>query len=550
MKHSSPRSRRHRNKPEPEKKKNPFFAKTNDTTVQSKAENTFFQAKLNIGQPGDQYEKEADSVADSVVNKSNNTPGVQQMNEQGIQRVTLASPQEDEKLATAEQRMEKDKLLQEKPEEGSIQRMEGQEEEEAVQMQEGQEEEEAVQMQEGQEEEEAVQMQEGQEEEEAVQMQEGQEEEEAVQMQEGQEEEEAVQMQEGQEEEEAVQMQEGQEEEEALQTKSTSSNAPAAKASNQISSKIQQRKGKGKGLPEQTRAEMENSFGVDFSGVTIHTDPEAIQMNKKLGAQAFTTGKDIYFNSGKFRPETNAGKHLLAHELTHVIQQTGGEEKLDSEEVQKKGATTKPTSKPTTPAFNEQQMLQKARRSSTIRKLEAIVKKMGYKCIFSTSVSHSYTDTGKKLIYIRKNVSLDQGIIHYAHELQNAANTKYFKKVEKNALKGKYSNANDFATDIINKEVKSIITRYKVAMKLGIKIHPVLSRWLKERKTNAISQTELLRRFRMLIERGATIKQLPIRQYYIKQFKALMVKKSKKSNNSKKPKKWTGFIRWLMLRWP
>jgi hypothetical protein len=63
-------------------------------------------------------------------------------------------------------------------------------------------------------------------------------------------------------------------------------------------------------------------MGADFSNVNIHTDPEAIQMNQSLGARAFTHGNDIYFNQNEYNPSTPKGKHLLAHELTHVIQQT------------------------------------------------------------------------------------------------------------------------------------------------------------------------------------------------------------------------------------
>ena len=66
---------------------------------------------------------------------------------------------------------------------------------------------------------------------------------------------------------------------------------------------------------------MEASFGVDFSGVNIHTGQDAMAMNKAFNALAFTHGQDIYFNSGKFSPDSTAGKHLLAHELTHVVQQ-------------------------------------------------------------------------------------------------------------------------------------------------------------------------------------------------------------------------------------
>lgn len=66
---------------------------------------------------------------------------------------------------------------------------------------------------------------------------------------------------------------------------------------------------------------MENSIGADFSGVRLHTDNAAIQMNKDLHAQAFTHGSDIYFNSGKYDVHSVAGKHLLAHELSHTVQQ-------------------------------------------------------------------------------------------------------------------------------------------------------------------------------------------------------------------------------------
>ncbi len=70
---------------------------------------------------------------------------------------------------------------------------------------------------------------------------------------------------------------------------------------------------------------MEPRFGTDFSNVKVHTDSSAVQMNQDIQAQAFTHGQDIYFNSGKYSPDTNEGKSLLAHELTHVVQQRGGE---------------------------------------------------------------------------------------------------------------------------------------------------------------------------------------------------------------------------------
>jgi hypothetical protein len=80
-------------------------------------------------------------------------------------------------------------------------------------------------------------------------------------------------------------------------------------------------KGGGSSLPEGMRQEMEQTMGSDLSGVRLHNDDKANQMSKDLGAQAFTHGKDIYFNSGKYSPESKEGKHLLAHEVTHTVQQ-------------------------------------------------------------------------------------------------------------------------------------------------------------------------------------------------------------------------------------
>jgi hypothetical protein len=79
--------------------------------------------------------------------------------------------------------------------------------------------------------------------------------------------------------------------------------------------------GSGRQMDGGTRQFMENRFSADFSGVKVHTDSHAVQMSSGINAQAFTHGQNIYFNSGKYSPDTGAGKHLLAHELTHTIQQ-------------------------------------------------------------------------------------------------------------------------------------------------------------------------------------------------------------------------------------
>lgn len=92
----------------------------------------------------------------------------------------------------------------------------------------------------------------------------------------------------------------------------------------EIENRLSQSKGGGSNLPDPIRAFMEQSIGADFSRVKIHNDNNAVQMSKDLSAQAFTHGSDIYFNNGKYNPYSTEGKHLLAHELTHVVQQNNG----------------------------------------------------------------------------------------------------------------------------------------------------------------------------------------------------------------------------------
>jgi hypothetical protein len=85
-----------------------------------------------------------------------------------------------------------------------------------------------------------------------------------------------------------------------------------------------QRASTGAPLPAATRASMESSFGHDFGGVRVHTDSGAASQAASLGARAFTTGSDIYFAPGEYAPASPGGTGLLAHELTHVVQQRAG----------------------------------------------------------------------------------------------------------------------------------------------------------------------------------------------------------------------------------
>ena len=87
---------------------------------------------------------------------------------------------------------------------------------------------------------------------------------------------------------------------------------------------IEQSRNGGQALDSNVRRQIEPAFGADFSGVRVHTDSEADTLNRALNASAFTTGKDIFFRQGEYKPDSSGGKELLAHELTHVIQQEKG----------------------------------------------------------------------------------------------------------------------------------------------------------------------------------------------------------------------------------
>ncbi len=93
----------------------------------------------------------------------------------------------------------------------------------------------------------------------------------------------------------------------------------------EVESAIQRKRGGGQALDGGVRGGMESAFGVDFGGVRVHTDAEADGLNRSLSARAFTTGSDIFFRQGAYQPGSSAGRELLAHELTHVVQQEGAE---------------------------------------------------------------------------------------------------------------------------------------------------------------------------------------------------------------------------------
>ena len=194
--------------------------------------NPRFQAKLEVGQTDDEYEKEADAVADRI----------------------MMEPIKDEK----------DETLQ----------MQSNEEDEMLQMQSIDEEDKMLQMQ-------------------------------------------------LEEEDETLQMQS--DEKEVIRTKQvgTTTREGARTASPEMTEMIVSAKGGGSSLDTGIQREMGGKMGASFNDVRVHTDNTAKQLNQDLGAKAFTVGRNIFFNEGQYNPASGEGKRLMAHELTHVMQQTG-----------------------------------------------------------------------------------------------------------------------------------------------------------------------------------------------------------------------------------
>jgi hypothetical protein len=99
-----------------------------------------------------------------------------------------------------------------------------------------------------------------------------------------------------------------------------------------IESQIENSRGGGSSLPDDARGFFEDRMGADFSGVRIHNTSESNTLNRDLGARAFTYGSDIHFADGQYDPNSNGGRELLAHELTHVVQQGGAKAQPKREE--------------------------------------------------------------------------------------------------------------------------------------------------------------------------------------------------------------------------
>ncbi|MEH1995937.1 eCIS core domain-containing protein [Nostoc sp.] len=125
-------------------------------------------------------------------------------------------------------------------------------------------------------------------------------------------------------------------------------------ATSDLEASINQARGGGQPMANNIRQPMEKAFGVDFSGVKVHTDAHSDQLNQSIQARAFTTGQNVFFRQGEYNPGSRGGQELIAHELTHVVQQ-------NVEVVQRTKSSTQQT--------NEQQDVSEVTQSRNIPEL-------------------------------------------------------------------------------------------------------------------------------------------------------------------------------------
>jgi hypothetical protein len=98
---------------------------------------------------------------------------------------------------------------------------------------------------------------------------------------------------------------------------------PDGRAHPDVESTIAQTRGGGGALDPGVAGRMGPSLGDDLSDVRVHNDDTSDSLARSVSAKAFTTGNDVYFAKGEYNPGSSAGDHLLAHELSHVVQQRG-----------------------------------------------------------------------------------------------------------------------------------------------------------------------------------------------------------------------------------
>lgn len=109
-------------------------------------------------------------------------------------------------------------------------------------------------------------------------------------------------------------------------------NLSGGAVSRDVEAGIQRAKGGGQALDAGLQESMGQAMGANFSGVRIHTDSQSNQLNTAIQAKAFTSGQDVFFRQGEYNPGSSQGQELIAHELTHVVQQSDGLRSIQKKE--------------------------------------------------------------------------------------------------------------------------------------------------------------------------------------------------------------------------
>jgi hypothetical protein len=112
----------------------------------------------------------------------------------------------------------------------------------------------------------------------------------------------------------------------ALRRSSTAVDDPlgGTQVSPDIESQLAGTRGRGRPLPDRVATSLGAAMGADLSGVRVHDNAQADHISRSVQAVAFTQGSDVYFSQGSYSPSTTSGQRLLAHELAHVVQGSGG----------------------------------------------------------------------------------------------------------------------------------------------------------------------------------------------------------------------------------
>ena len=167
-----------------------------------------------------------------------------------------------------------------------------------------------------------------------------------------------------------------QEDEEEVQTKPLSHAQGGFPVDAAFEDQLKASKGHGEPLPGSLRKDMESRIGSDFQGVRVHHSSHDAELNRSISAQAFTLGEDIYMGAGKYDPQSTSGKRLLAHELTHVVQQSGHIGRKTHLPVRSRitpagnGSIHRVQRMMTVTQFKEQSAITLARRGKTLRAID------------------------------------------------------------------------------------------------------------------------------------------------------------------------------------